>query len=84
MFLWMFLFFRGFQPGCSYKLFSYKKKRCMGISQPQITARKRNLTYFGQNLLYGVDPKKVRAELFICLFAGVYFCFILAPSINND
>ena len=26
MFLRMFLFFRGFQPGCSYKLFSYKKK----------------------------------------------------------
>ena len=23
MFLRMFLFFRGFQPGCSYKLFSY-------------------------------------------------------------
>ena len=26
MFLRMFLFFRGFQPGCSYKLFSYIKK----------------------------------------------------------
>ena len=39
MFLWMFLFFEGFQPGCSYKLFSYKKKRCIlktGALQPEM------------------------------------------------
>ena len=34
--------------------------------------------------LYGVDQKKVRAELFICFFVSVYCCFIQAPSINND
>ena len=32
MFLQMFLFFRGFQPGCSYKLFSYKKKKGVALT----------------------------------------------------
>ena len=39
---------------------------------------------FRNSLKYGVDQKKVRAELFICFSVRVYCCFIQKSSIDND